>query len=221
MEERVEISAGRWELLKRARCVGRETAAEFRRRLWWLLHSAGVREGDQIVVIADGADWIEKTVEELFVGARRIMDFYHAAERVWAVAEVRFGSKSEYGRKWAGEKLHRLKAGGVRAIVRAFKRLKLAEAEAKVVRDSAVSYLEGHQAGMSYGEYQAAGLPIGSGAIEGSCKYLVTARCKQAGMRWTEKGVDAVLALRCWVLNERLDELRPKAGIRFDWAQAA
>jgi hypothetical protein len=74
---------------------------------------------------------------------------------------------------------------------------------------------------MAYDEYKSEGLPIGSGAIEGSCKHLVTARCKQAGMRWTEKGVDAILALRCWVLNDRLDELRPKSKMAIEWKQVA
>ncbi len=34
-------------------------------------------------------------------------------------------------------------------------------------------------------------------------------------------GVDAILALRCWILNGRLDELRPKPGIVIEWAKAA
>nr|MBA3438842.1 ISKra4 family transposase [Pyrinomonadaceae bacterium] len=221
LADRVEISAGRWELLRRARCVGRESATEFRQRLWALLHHVGVCDGDSIVVVADGAEWIDNTVEELFVGATRIMDFYHTAERIWAVAAVRFGAGTAAAQKWAAEKLHALKAGEVREVVSAFKRLKLQEAEAQGVREASVSYLEGHQGGMQYDKYKEAGLPIGSGAIEGSCKYLVTARCKQAGMRWTEKGVDAVLALRCWVLNERLDELRPRPEVKFEWARAA
>ncbi|MFL6214567.1 MAG: hypothetical protein ACJ74J_11835, partial [Blastocatellia bacterium] len=74
---------------------------------------------------------------------------------------------------------------------------------------------------MRYGEYQAAGLPIGSGAVESTCKQMVTARCKQAGMRWSEAGADAMLALRSFVLNDRLDELCPKPAVSLDWAKAA
>jgi hypothetical protein len=40
-------------------------------------------------------------------------------------------------------------------------------------------------------------------------------------MRWTADGLDAILALRCWILNERLDELRPKPKVKIDWGQAA
>ena len=84
-----------------------------------------------------------------------------------------------------------------------------------------LNYLRERQAQMRYGEYQEASLPIGSGAIESTCKQMVTARCKQAGMRWSEKGADAILALRSFVLNERLDELCRKPAISLDWAKAA
>lgn len=201
--------------------VGREPVAQFRERWWALLPRVGVRDGDRIVVVADGAEWIDQTVAELFPHATRIMDFYHVAERLWAVAAVRYHQGSTQAKAWACEKLHQMKAGEVRQIVGALKRLKVAESEAERVRAASVSYLEEHRAEMNYDAYTAVGLPIGSGAIEDSCKYLVTARCKQAGMWWTEQGLDAILALRCWVLNERLEELRPKPKVKFDWARVA
>ena len=77
--QRVEISTGRWELVRRERCVVRGGVGEFRRRLWATLRRAGARVGEAIVVLGDGAEWIDQTVAELFVGATRILDFYHAA----------------------------------------------------------------------------------------------------------------------------------------------
>jgi len=89
------------------------------------------------------------------------------------------------------------------------------------VRDEAVRYLGARREQMSYAAYERQGLPIGSGAVESTCKQIVTARLKQAGMRWSEAGVDAMVALRCYVLNRRFDELCPKPAISFDWQQAA
>ena len=40
------------------------------------------------------------------------------------------------------------------------------------------------------------GLPIGSGAIESAADHVVQRRMKRAGMRWSEAGGDAMLALR-------------------------
>lgn len=93
--------------------------------------------------------------------------------------------------------------------------------ESQTQRATTINYLSNRLEQMQYGEYTKQGLPIGSGAVESSCKQLVTARCKQAGMRWSEAGVDAILALRCFVVNERLDELCPKPAISIDWAVAA
>lgn len=221
LTKRVEISEGRWELLQRQRCAVRGSCHEFREQLWALLCRVGVRDGDRVVVVADGSEWIDGVVEELFVGATRIMDFYHTAQRVWAVASVRYGEASQAAATWAHEKLAALKAGEVAAVCRAIRRLKIEEAEDERVRCESLSYLEHHKSGMAYDEYAADGLPIGSGAIEGSCKYLVTARCKQAGMRWSEGGLDAIVALRCWVLNGRLAELCPQPKVKIEWAQAA
>ena len=43
---------------------------------------------------------------------------------------------------------------------------------------------------------RAAGMPLGSGAVESANRQVVGVRVKQAGMRWTEPGLRGVLALR-------------------------
>ena len=49
---------------------------------------------------------------------------------------------------------------------------------------------------MDYPRFVAQQLPIGSGAVESLCKSLIEAREKQAGMRWTRAGAQAVATLR-------------------------
>jgi hypothetical protein len=221
LSQRVEINTGRWELLKRHRCVLRGDVAWFRRRLWGLCLRAGIRQQDRIVVIGDGAEWIDQTASLLFPGAMRILDYYHASERIWAVAAARWGEDSAEGRRWAESKLGQLKAGQVKQVIASMSRLEMRTDEGRAIRSGAIKYLKGRVEQMRYAEYREAGLPIGSGAVESSCKQVVSARCKQAGMRWSESGVDAILALRSYVLNERLDELCPKPEISIDWAKAA
>lgn len=221
LSQRVEISAGRWELLNRQRCVVRGDVSAFRVRLWALCRRAGLREQDRVIVIGDGAQWIDQTAQMLFPAAVRILDYYHAAERIWAVAFARWGEGSLKSKQWALARLSHLKDGGVKAVIGSIKRLKIKAGEAQTLKACAISYLSNRVGQMKYGEYTKQGLPIGSGAVESSCKQLVTARCKQAGMRWSEAGVDAILALRCFVVNERLNELCPKSAINFEWAEAA
>jgi len=60
---------------------------------------------------------------------------------------------------------------------------------------------------MQYPRYRKAGLMIGSGPVEAACKVVVGARLKQAGMRWSVTGADAVLAARTAVLGGCYDEI--------------
>jgi len=221
LSQRVEIHAGRWELWQRHRCAWRGDVVGFRQRLWALCLRVGIRQQDHLVILGDGAEWIDQTVQELFPNALRILDYYHASERVWAVANARWGEATAAAQRWAHSKLSQLKRGQVRQVMAAMRGLKIRSQEGQRVRSAAVNYMRVRQGQMDYGQYQEAGLPIGSGAVESTCKQMVTARCKQAGMRWSEAGADAILALRSFVLNERLDELCPKPVVSLDWARAA
>ena len=49
---------------------------------------------------------------------------------------------------------------------------------------------------MDYPSLRLDGLPIGSGAIESAAEHVVRRRVKRAGMRWSDTGGDAMLALR-------------------------
>ena len=44
-----------------------------------------------------------------------------------------------------------------------------------------------------YQQFAAEGLPIGSGVLDAACKTLVTRRMKQSGIRWKEKGGQAIV----------------------------
>jgi len=221
LSQRVEIQAERWELLQRWRCALRGGVVEFRRRLWALCLRAGIRRQDRLVVIGDGAEWIDQTVEWLFPKALRILDYYHASERVWAVGKSRWGEGSLEGERWIEAKLSQLKRGKIKQVLRAMRGVKMRSEEGERVKQSAINYLGVRECQMEYGRYQTEGLPIGSGAVESTCKQMVTSRCKQAGMRWSEAGADAILGLRSIVLNERLDELCPKPAISLDWERVA
>ena len=58
-----------------------------------------------------------------------------------------------------------------------------------------MTYLTNNRDRMDYPGYEALGLPIGSGEVE--------ARCKQAGMRWHTRGIEALLRVRCAVKDGR------------------
>ena len=59
---------------------------------------------------------------------------------------------------------------------------------------------------MRYPKFRRQHLFVGSGVIEAGCKTIVGSRCKQSGMFWTVRGVNAILALRCCYYNGRLED---------------
>jgi hypothetical protein len=65
-----------------------------------------------------------------------------------------------------------------------------------------LNYFAHHRARMQYDVYFARGYPIASGVIEGACRHVVKDRLERTGMHWTDTGAQAVLRLRCVVIND-------------------
>ena len=62
-------------------------------------------------------------------------------------------------------------------------------------------YLSNNQSRIDYQTYLKAGLMIGSGVVESSNRRVVTQRLKQAGMHWSARGAEGVMALRSAYLS--------------------
>jgi hypothetical protein len=58
---------------------------------------------------------------------------------------------------------------------------------------------------MDYPRFVARQTPIGSGAVESTCKVLIAARTKGAGMRWSRAGAQALVSLRALHRSGRWD----------------
>ena len=59
---------------------------------------------------------------------------------------------------------------------------------------------------MRYPEFRRQHLFVGSGFIEAGCKTVIGSRLKKSGMFWTVRGANAILALRCCLLNGRFED---------------
>ena len=70
-----------------------------------------------------------------------------------------------------------------------------------------LGYFQKNRKRMDYPRYRAMGMMIGSGPVEAACKTVIGCRLKRTGMRWSKDGADAVLAIRCEVLNQDYDQI--------------
>jgi hypothetical protein len=136
---------------------------------------------------------------------QRILDFYHAMERVWKLADVLFGNDAWGRRNW-GRRMGKLlkKANGPFRVLHAAAALKTRRTLNKVALDEyrkAYSYLKTRTRWMQYDEYARVKLPLGSGIIEAACKTIFTQRLKLSGMRWNKAGAQVILNLRVVLLS--------------------
>jgi hypothetical protein len=72
--------------------------------------------------------------------------------------------------------------------------------------DKAATYLENNHQNMRYDKALAAGWPIATGLIEGSCRYVIEDRFGITGARWSPDGAEDILKLRAIVVNGDLDD---------------
>ena len=181
--------------------AGLAPAAAFGQRLALEAHRRGLEGADAVAVLGDGAAWIWQLAEEYFPGAVHIVDWCHASERVWALGRALYGMETPETTAWVEAQLARLAQGQAATLAAEWHELTCAGAAA-MVRDEQVTYFTNQAERMAYDRYRAAGWDIGSGMVEAACKYLIAAREKGPGMRWSEQGAHAVAAVRVLLSND-------------------
>lgn len=179
-----------------------EPAEAFGRRLALEAPRRGLEGAAAIAVLGDGAAWIWNLAAEHFPAAVQTVDWFHASERIWALGRTLCGAETPETTAWVERALARLARGQAAALAAEWRALPL-RGEAAVVRDEQATYFSNQAGRMAYDRYRAAGWDIGSGMVESACKYVIGAREKGAGMRWSESGVNAVAQLRVLLCNDQ------------------
>jgi hypothetical protein len=170
----------------------------------------GIRQATEVVIIGDGAAWIDTVAGEHFACHTRIIDFYHVDERLSAVARAILPVQERQRKRLASRLEGQLWHGKVATIIRWIR--KKAQALGKPRESDPadhprrvlwenLTYLERHQSQMNYPAYRANGWPIGSGVTESGVK-LFNKRVKGTEQFWNRPGVEAILALRALYLSQ-------------------
>lgn len=154
-------------------------------------------------VVGDGAPWIWNLAAEHFGERTEAVDFYHAAEHVWAVARAVYGAESEEARVGATVCIRAMRAAGGTPVRAALAALRPETAEATALVRTERAYFATNTERMNYPALVAQGLPIGSGAVEASASHVVQHRMKRPGQRWSERGARAMLTLRARAASHR------------------
>ena len=184
------------------------TASAFAQRVEREAHRRGFDRAPRQVVLGDGAPWIWNLAGEAFPAARQIVDRFHVKEHLSEVATVLYGTPSDLGDAWATARHAELDAGSLAQIVAALVRqyrTRRDPAKREAVR-RCLGYLWTNRRRMRYPTFRAQGLCTSTAVVEAGCKVAIGTRLKRAGMHWSVRGANAIIALRCCKLSGRFED---------------
>jgi hypothetical protein len=183
------------------------------KQLYYEARARGLGQTQRVLVIADGAVWIWNLVEDRFQDAIQRLDLYHANTYLWAVANELHGAGSPEARRWVKPLLKQIRNDQVAHVITQLGELKpqWAAAAAKAA-DQAIEYYQNNQKRMKYTQARQRKEPVGSGAIESTCRQL-QCRMKRCGQFWSTRGDEALLCLEMFWRNQRWELLFPHAKL--------
>jgi hypothetical protein len=137
-----------------------------------------------------------------FPQAIHIVDLFHAFEHLNLMAQLLWGPQAKAPKRWRAL----LEAGAIGSLVRkAGKKLPHGAAGREAMR-KALHYFEENAAQMRYAQFRKRKLFVGSGVVEAGCRTVIGQRLKQSGMRWSVRGANAIIALRCCLMSGRFED---------------
>jgi hypothetical protein len=164
--------------------------------------------GKTIQIVMDGDKNFRRLTQEYFPQAQLTLDIYHVIERLWELARHYHAEGSEKLKELVESWKEDLYAGRAAKLVEHFKEL-LRQAPkngpgTKGRRKNLakqIGYMEPRLSMMNYGELRRQDMVIGSGQVEGGVRHVIGQRMDSAAMRWKREKAEALLQLRCIMIN--------------------
>ena len=180
-----------------------------------LAQQVATREGDHIlarVALCDGYEPLQTRVTKQFPDFTLILDFIHADEYLWDVANSLLGEQNPQRLEWMADYTLKILSGQTKQVIASFQQMaqdKQYTTQQRAQLEKTASYFQRNLPYMDYDTYLKRGWPIASGVIEGACRHFVKDRCELSGMRWTQSGVENLLRLRAVAENGDWDDYHP------------
>jgi hypothetical protein len=195
------------------------------------LDAVGRTEGTALTAFSDGCPGLRRILADADVTGTPMLDWFHIAMRLQHLKQVanalstdgaaRVAAKTVivaeverlHGRLWHGKaKNARVSIDRIRAVMHHFQGEPSGRRSTAPSRKlwTALQALDGYLTGQSdwlvnYAERHRAGLRVGTAITEGTANFLVNRRMnKSQQMRWSRRGADLLLQVRCAVYNGTL-----------------
>lgn len=172
----------------------------------WRMYAEALRRGlnqaKTVIVLTDGQRYNRTIVQTHFHGALHIVDLFHAHEHLTLIAQILWGPEAQSPEDWRDL----LEAGNIKQLVSKAGKNLPRSSKSKKALGKELRYFENNASCMCYAKYREQNLFVGSGVIEAGCRTVIGERLKQSGMRWSVRGANAIIALRCCILSGRFED---------------
>ena len=168
----------------------------------------GMEDAKVWVALTDGGNGLEDFCQKNFnrPDLVLILDFYHAASYLDALAKTLFPQEQEKAKEQAEQWCRLLKQEGGTTTLAVLENTELPARKSAALKEqleTTCRYFTNNLHRMDYPEYLAEGWQIGSGVVESACKTVVGQRLKGAGMRWSVAGSHALCHVRALYRSEK------------------
>lgn len=193
-------------------------AQDFGRQVLATAQRRGLGWARQVAVLGDGARWIWKLAARRFPQAVQIVDWYHAREHLWDLAQLLYGAGTAAAWTWletlAGELWVAQTVDDVTVVAQAAEaawatpRKDLPDGTPRRTKvrhrdvTKAVAYFTANASRLRYGAFRALDVPVGSGVVEGGCQSVLHTRLKRPGACWSAGGAEAMVHARALVCSD-------------------
>jgi hypothetical protein len=166
-----------------------------------LIKALGLPKELEISILADGAKWIWDQAAKRFKGhpTQWVVDVYHVMLYLFAAAAAA-ALGTQAAQAWVGRRVIELiEMGGPKFIehLQATGPPDQASPATAEAWGKLLGYLSENRDSLWYGQRLKAGLPIGSGLIEGAGKNTLARRLKINSARWRIRRAERMGAIRC------------------------
>jgi len=186
--------------------------------LYRYLKLLDVSEVDKLLFVADGALWIWERAPLLRAMLAQVgiicevielIDFYHAVQHLSDFAKLKKKWSFAARQKWVKEQKKKLKLGKIGEVIAALRHATRNSRSKSLRRE--VEYFVKNRHRFAYDLVAAAGLPLGSGAMESVIRRVVNLRLKGPCIFWNEDTAEEVLLLRSYYKAGRWGQLKTMA----------
>ena len=181
---------------------------EFLKILEMYLVNLGISQAKQVLLIADGAEWIWKHIPPLLSKLKcppetyQLLDFYHAVSHLQDFADAAFSADS-VRQSWFKKARKALKKGQALDLMRNMGEF-ISQATGErckiLVRERNYILKAYRRRLLNYPLIVSHQLPLGSGAVESLIRQAVNLRMKGNSKFWLQHNAEIMLHLRCqWI----------------------